>query len=58
KPNVALLTQSVPAEFDQVGKLVHVEICRGVIKSKKRFTYKEAFQILQKKKKSVHAPLL
>ena len=58
KPNVARLTQSVLAEFDQVGKLVHVEICRGVIKSKKRFTYKEAFQILQKKKKSVHAPLL
>ncbi len=58
KPNVMRLTQSVLAEFDQMGKLVHVEICRGVIKSKKRFTYKEAFLILQKKKKSIHSPLL
>ncbi|MCC6128003.1 MAG: RNB domain-containing ribonuclease, partial [Chlamydiae bacterium] len=58
KPNVARLTQSVLAEFDPLGKLVSVEICRGVIKSKKRFTYKEALLVLENKKKSPHKPLL
>ncbi|MBS0625339.1 MAG: VacB/RNase II family 3'-5' exoribonuclease [Verrucomicrobia bacterium] len=58
KPSVIRLTQSVLAEFDPTGKLVHVEICRSAIKSKKRFTYKEALAVLLKKKKSVHAPLL
>ncbi len=58
KPNVARLTQSVLAEFDQMGKLVSVEVCRGVIKSQKRFTYKEALLVLENKKKSPHKPLL
>ena len=57
KPNVIRLTQSVLAEFDKNGKLVHSEICRSAIKSKKRFTYKEALQVLQQKKRSIHAPL-
>ena len=58
KPLVIRLTQSVLAEFDPTGKLLHVEVCRSAIKSKKRFTYKEALQVLLGKKKSVHAPLL
>lgn len=58
KPNVARLTQSVLAEFDPMGKLVSVEICRGCIKSKKRFTYKEALLVLENKKKSPHKALL
>lgn len=58
KPKVRRLTQSVLAEFDPSGKLLTVDICRGVIKSKKRFTYKEALQVLQKKKKSTYFPLL
>jgi ribonuclease R len=58
KPKVMRLTQSVFAEFDPNGDLVRSEIGRSVIKSRKRFTYKEAFDVLQKKKKSVHAPLL
>ncbi len=58
KPKVIRLTQSVLAEFDPVGNLVTYEVCRSAIKSQKRFTYKEALQVLLKKKKSIHAPLL
>jgi len=58
KPKVKRLTQSVLAEFDAQGNLVDYQIHRSCIKSQKRFTYKEAFQVLQNKKKSPHAPLL
>lgn len=58
KPKVVRLTQSVIAEFSPTGDLVHYEIVRAAIKSKKRFTYKEALAVLEKKKKSPHAPLL
>lgn len=58
KPKVIRLTQSVFAEFDPHGTLIKSEIARSAIKSAKRFTYKEAFDVLQKKKKSIHAPLL
>ena len=58
KPDVIRLTQSVLAEFDPTGKLLNYEICRSAIKSQKRFTYKEALQVLLKQKKSIHAPLL
>jgi len=58
KPKVKRLTQSVLAEFDASGNLVDYQIHRSCILSKKRFTYKEAFQVLQNKKKSPHAPLL
>jgi ribonuclease R len=58
KPKVIRLTQSVFAEFDPAGTLVKWEIGRSAIKSSKRFTYKEAFDVLQKKKKSPHAALL
>jgi ribonuclease R len=58
KPGVKRLTMSVLAEFNTVGDLVDYKIARTVIKSKKRFTYQEAFDILQKKKKSPHSDLL
>ena len=58
KPKVIRLTQSVFAEFDPEGTLVKWEIARSAIKSQKRFTYNEAFEVLQKKKKSVHEKLL
>ena len=58
KPKVIRNTQSVMAKFDQNGNLIHYEIVRSCIKSAKRFTYKEAFAVLEKKKKSKHAPLL
>ena len=58
KPNVKRLTMSVLAEFNGAGDLVDYKIARTAIKSKKRFTYQEAFDVLQNKKKSVHADLL
>jgi ribonuclease R len=58
KPGVKRLTQSMLAEFDPQGNLVRYEIARTVIKSRKRFTYKEALAVIEKKKKSPHEPLL
>jgi ribonuclease R len=58
KPNVIRLTQSVLAEFSPTGELIHCDIVRSFIKSRKRFTYKEAFAVIQKEKKSPHLPLL
>lgn len=58
KPKVMRLTQTVFAEFNPVGDLIDYQIERTCIKSKKRFTYKEALAVIEKKKKSTHAPLL
>lgn len=58
KPKVIRLTQSVFAELDPHGNVLKWEIGRSCIKSAKRFTYKEALAVLEKKKRSVHAPLL
>jgi ribonuclease R len=58
KPNVKRLAMSVLAEFNAAGDLVDYKIERTIIKSKKRFTYQEAFEIIQKKKKSPHSDLL
>lgn len=58
KPKVKRLAMSVLAEFDASGHLVHCKMARTVIKSKKRFTYKEAYDVILQKKKSPHAPLL
>jgi ribonuclease R len=58
KPKVNRLTQSMLAEFDPSGTLLHYEIVRTLIKSRKRFSYKEALAVLEKKEKSPHAPLL
>ncbi len=54
KPKVNRLTVSVLMRFDAHGTLIHHEICRSVIRSKKRFTYKEAKQVLDGKKSSPH----
>jgi ribonuclease R len=58
KPKVIRFTQSVFAELDPHGNVVKWEVARSAIKSAKRFTYKEALAVIEKKKKSVHAPLL
>lgn len=58
KEGVKRLSMSVIAEFDRTGTLIDYQVVRTVIKSQKRFTYKEAFDVLQKKKKSAHLPLL
>jgi ribonuclease R len=58
KPKVNRLTQSVLAKFDITGTLVDYKIVRSVIKSRKRFTYKQALAVLEGKEKSPHSPLL
>lgn len=58
KPKVKRLAMSVLAEFNPSGDVVNYQIARTVIKSAKRFTYKEAFDVLQNKTKSPHKALL
>lgn len=58
KPKVKRLAMSVLAEFDSKGNLIHYKVARTVIKSVKRFTYKEALSVIEQKKKSPHAELL
>ena len=57
KENVIRLCISVDMEFDKTGNLIDYRIFRSYIKSKKRFTYGEAFQIIEKKEKSEFSPL-
>lgn len=58
KPNVIRLTVSVLMEFDKEGTLKKYEIVRSFIESVKRFTYFEAKDVLDKKKKSPHSKAL
>jgi len=58
KPNVNRLTVSVLMEFDNNGEMCHYRITRSVIKSCKRFTYREAKSVLDGVKKSPHAEKL
>jgi ribonuclease R len=58
KPNVVRAAVSVFMSFDKNANLTHSQILRTLIKSKKRFTYEEAKQVIDKKKKSPHAPIL
>ena len=58
KPDEIRLTVSVLMDFDKEGTLFKQEIVRSYIKSKKRFTYFEAKDILDGKKKSPHAKTL
>lgn len=58
KADVNRLTVSVIMEFDQEANLLHYKIARSVIRSHKRFTYKEAKKVLDGVKKSIHAPTL
>jgi len=58
KPKVNRLTMSVLATFDSAGNLLNYQIARTVIKSQKRFTYKEALSVLEGKRQSPHSDLL
>ncbi|MGZ3633871.1 MAG: ribonuclease R family protein, partial [Parachlamydiaceae bacterium] len=58
KANVNRLAVSVAMDFDPKGNLVSQEIFRSVIKSSKRFTYTDAKEVLDGKRKSAHAPTL
>lgn len=55
KPKVNRLTISVFMSFDPYGEMIDYRIAKTVIKSAHRFTYKEAKQVLDQKKKSPFA---
>jgi len=50
KEGVIRLTASVLMSFTPQGELINKKIVRGYIKSQKRFTYEEAFEIITTKK--------
>jgi len=52
KPNVNRLACSVYIELDSQGNKLNYEVHRTVIKSSKRFTYKEAMAVIDGKKES------
>lgn len=54
KPNVNRLTVSVLVDFDTDGNMLNYRIARTVIKSMKRFSYHEAKEVLDGKKRSRH----
>ncbi len=58
KPNVNRLTVSVMMTLDAKGDLLEYRTTRSVIRSQKRFTYKEAKQVLDGEKKSPHLKTL
>lgn len=58
KPNVNRLTVSVLMELDPQGCLVQSHMTRSVIRSRKRFTYREAKAVLDGEKKSGHSETL
>lgn len=52
KPNVNRLTVSVIIDFDAAGSMYKHRICRSVIRSSKRLTYRQALDILEGRLKS------
>ncbi|MEN9344424.1 MAG: hypothetical protein RLZZ453_1211 [Chlamydiota bacterium] len=52
------LTVSVLMDFDKQGNLLSHSVVRACIHSKKRFTYEEAKEVLDGKKKSIHKKTL
>lgn len=58
KANVNRLTVSVLMKFDPSGQLMDYRMTRSVIKSSKRFTYRDAKKVLDGQKKSIHSPTL
>ncbi len=58
KAEVNRLVATVWMDFDEKGTLLNYKIERGVIKSAKRFSYGEAKEILEGKKKSPHLDTL
>lgn len=58
KPKVNRLTVSVFMDFDPEGEMTQYRIARTVIRSCRRFTYKEAKKVLEGKLKSPHKDTL
>ncbi len=58
KENVNRYAASVVMRFNQKGDLISHNITRSVIKSRKRFTYEEAKEVLDGKKESPHKGML
>lgn len=58
KPNVNRLTISLLADFNLQGDLLNYRIERSCIRSRMRFTYEQAFAILNGTQKSPFMPLL
>lgn len=58
RPNVNRLTVSILMRFDPHGTLIDHRITRSVIKSAKRFTYKEAKKVLDGDKTNPHLATL
>lgn len=58
KANVNRLTVSVLVDFDKEGNMLDYRIARTVIKSAKRFSYRQAKEVLDGKVKSLHLPTL
>lgn len=58
KPNVNRLAVSILIHLDDTGHVLSYQICRSVIRSAKRFTYKEAKQVLDGRKRSKHRATL
>lgn len=58
KPDEIRLTVSVLMDFDKEGTLLKQEVVRSYIESQKRFTYFEAKDVLDGKKKSPHLKTL
>ena len=58
RPGVNRLAVSVIMELDLKGEVVNYRICRSVIQSRKRMTYRNAMKILEGKLKSPYEPTL
>ena len=58
KEKVNRLTVSVMVEFNPDGEMTHYRIARTIIRSQKRFSYRQAKEVLDGKKQSKHAPTL
>lgn len=58
KPKVNRLTVSVLMRFDSNGTLLDYRMARTIIKSAKRFTYREAKEVLDGNKESPHSKTL
>lgn len=58
KPKVNRLTVTAFMDFDEHGEMLNYRICRSVIRSAKRFTYKEAKKVLDGTLKSPHTATL
>lgn len=58
KPEVVRLTVSVLMDFDRQGTLFSQKVARSFIRSDKRFSYLEAKEVLDGKRKSPHLKML